>query len=434
MARQAEDCDALAERNGWPIVARYDDNDLSAFTGRTRPGFESMLTAMAAGEFDALVCWHTDRLYRSMKDLERLIDIADSRGVQIRTVQGGDLDLSNSSGRMLARILGSVARAESEHKGERHRRANEQAAAAGKWSTANRPFGYTRTGEPLEPEASMVRAAACDVLAGKSVRQVAREWRETGLTGTRGAAFSSQNVRALLVNPRYAALRVHRGKIVGPGTWEPLIDETTHRGLVAYLGDPARVICTSFEKKYIGSGVYLCGRCGGVMRHAVSGNPTVRRYECKDHQHVVARGEPVDAYVETLVLGRLARTNIHVMLDAGEKVDVDGLHSQRAAVQARLDELAALFAEGVIDGSQLRRGTAELRSQMAELDATLAEVSRRSPVADLLAAGDAVAERWETLSADLKSKIIQELMTVTILPAPRGSKGFNPERVRVEWR
>src|SRR6516165_10033966 len=133
VARQLEDCLALADRLGWGVVARFDDNDLSAFNGKTRPGFEAMLTAMGGREFGGLICWHPDRLYRSMKDLERIIEVADANRVQIRTVNGGDLDLSNSSGRMMARILGSVARAESEHKGERQKRANAQKAAAGRW-------------------------------------------------------------------------------------------------------------------------------------------------------------------------------------------------------------------------------------------------------------------------------------------------------------
>ena len=159
VARQLEDCQALAERHGWEVVKHYDDNDISAYSGKRRPGFEAMLEAMAAGEFDALLCFHTDRLYRNMRDLERVIDVADARQIQIRTVQGGDLDLSTSAGRMIARILGSVARQESEHSGERRKRANVQRAASGDWSVARRPFGYTLKGEPLEPEATAVRQA-----------------------------------------------------------------------------------------------------------------------------------------------------------------------------------------------------------------------------------------------------------------------------------
>jgi hypothetical protein len=86
VTRQLEDCEALADRLGWEVTHRYDDNDLSAYSGRTRPGFEAMLKAMADSEFGAVICWHPDRLFRSMKDLERLIDIANGHQVQLRTV------------------------------------------------------------------------------------------------------------------------------------------------------------------------------------------------------------------------------------------------------------------------------------------------------------------------------------------------------------
>ena len=86
VTRQLEDCEALADRLGWEVTHRYGDNDLSAYSGGTRPGFEAMLKAMADSEFGAVICWHPDRLVRSMKDLERLIAIADGGRVQLRTV------------------------------------------------------------------------------------------------------------------------------------------------------------------------------------------------------------------------------------------------------------------------------------------------------------------------------------------------------------
>src|SRR5262245_54261 len=121
VTRQLEDCQALAEHLGWEVIdPPFDDNDLSAYNG-TRPGFERLLNTVKQGQIDAIICWHPDRLYRRMADLQRLVEITD-RGVKIRTVNGGDLDLSNATGKMLARIVGSVSEMESEHKAERQRR------------------------------------------------------------------------------------------------------------------------------------------------------------------------------------------------------------------------------------------------------------------------------------------------------------------------
>lgn len=448
VTRQLEDCVELASRLGWEVVVHYDDNDLSAFNGKVRPGFEALLKAMAAGEFSALLVWHPDRLYRSPKDLERLIEIADAREVKIATVRAGDLDLSTPAGRMVARILGSVARQESEHKGDRQRRANQQRAAEGKWYTANRCFGYTGDGVPLEPEATAFRQAVSDVLGGKSIRKIAMEWNDKGLqtalvgrtqkrNGTKyvvSGTWNSPSVRRLLVNPRYAALRTHRGVVVGAGTWEPLIDADTHRGLVAYLSNPSRIKCTSFERKYVGSGVYTCGKCGGPMKAAQPGGRKSRAYVCRDHAHVLRAGEPVDAYVEALVLEYLSRPDTKLTLDDGRDIDVAELQAQRAGVQARLYELASLFADGAIDGSQLRRGTNELRSRLTVVDSQLGELARTNPVADLLGAGDRLAEKWAALSPDMQGKIVSELMSVVVQPAPRGRRAFDPDYIRIDWK
>ncbi|MCU1695739.1 MAG: serine recombinase [Mycobacterium sp.] len=435
--RQLDDCIDLATKLGFEVVAHYNDNDTSAYSSKPRPQFEKMLTAMQAREFTGLVVWHTDRLYRQVKDLERLIPLAD--GLTIKAVNSGELDLSNSTGKMVARILGSVAQAESEHKGERQRRANVQKAASGKWQTANRPFGYTMQGVPLEPEASMYRTAVTDVLGGKSINQVAREWNLTPITGTLGTTWKSSRMRRLLVNPRYAALKVHQGKVVGPGDWEPLIDVDTHRGLVAFLSDPARITCTSFEKKYMGSGVYKCGVCGGAMRHSVPGgkSPGGRRYECSVKQCVVRIGEPLDEAVEHVLLDWVVKNRHKLVLRRDAKgADLAELNAAREAIDARMNELIDMFTAGEIDRQRYNRSNADLATQMLAIDNTLAATKMRSPLADLAAAGETRAEiesYWNGLSADVRGKIIQEAGDVVVNPAPRG-RGFNPEYVEIDWK
>lgn len=105
MTRQLEDCEALATKLGVSVVGRFDDNDISAFSGKTRPDFENMLAVLKRGEADMIICWHADRLYRSMKDLERLIDVVD-RGIEIRTVTAGILTCRH---RRVGCLLGFLA-------------------------------------------------------------------------------------------------------------------------------------------------------------------------------------------------------------------------------------------------------------------------------------------------------------------------------------
>lgn len=43
----------------------HTDNDLSAHSGKRRPGYEKLLAQIRDGETDAVLAWHTDRLHRS---------------------------------------------------------------------------------------------------------------------------------------------------------------------------------------------------------------------------------------------------------------------------------------------------------------------------------------------------------------------------------
>src|SRR3989442_14375571 len=73
--RQEKACRELAKRQGWPVVDVYQDDDLSAFTGKPRPAYQRLMADVTAGRVNAIVAWHGDRLHRSLRDLEDFIDL-----------------------------------------------------------------------------------------------------------------------------------------------------------------------------------------------------------------------------------------------------------------------------------------------------------------------------------------------------------------------
>lgn len=442
VTRQLDDCLALAERLGWTVVDSFDDNDISAFNGKTRPGFEAMLDAISRGEIGAIICWHPDRLYRSLKDLVRLLDV--SAGIDIRTVNGGDLDLSTSTGRMLATIIGSVSTNEVEHKAERRKRANAQRRAAGKFNTEGyRPFGYTSDGALMEPEATALRQAARDVKTGRSLRSIALDWNAQGITTSRGKKWTNLRLRRVLMNPTYAGLVTYQDKVIGEGKWESLWDKDFHYALCAFLTDESRRPAVSFERKYVGSGIYRCGKCGNPLyaqrrqgsEHSVS-------YICRASAHLGRSVAPLDAFVETLVLNLLRRSDIGRRLTKREDIDVDMLVAQRDGLTAQKDKLATLLIEGVLTEIGVRRESEKLQQQIDGITKVLTAATRTSPAAALLTDGvDKVGEHWAAASPDIRGKVINELMTVTVLPVPHGCRGvdratgeINPEFIEITPR
>ena len=198
---------SAAERAGWPKPKVYVDNDVSAYSGRVRPEYSRLIDGIRTGAVDGLVVWHFDRLYRSPKELETLIDLLDARpGFAIISVTAGDIDLSTASGRMMARTLCNMARFESEHKAERQRVKHRELALAGKQAGGGtRPFGFDDDRLTLNrAEAKLIREAAKSVLAGATLRSVVVDWNRRGIATVTGTQWTAQVLRRC---PRLAAHR-----------------------------------------------------------------------------------------------------------------------------------------------------------------------------------------------------------------------------------
>jgi hypothetical protein len=77
----------MIERSGAVLGEQLSDG-LSAWKRQVRrPGCERLLQRAASGESDGIVVWHTDRLFRQPRDLERLIDLGD-RGFRVSSAHG----------------------------------------------------------------------------------------------------------------------------------------------------------------------------------------------------------------------------------------------------------------------------------------------------------------------------------------------------------
>jgi DNA invertase Pin-like site-specific DNA recombinase len=112
-----------------------------------RPQWEQLNADIAAELIDAIMRWHVDRLTRSPRELEYVIDLRDQHGIEFITCTG-DIDRSTPTGSLIARALGTSARHEAEHKGERQHR---QAAEQGKPHSGQRGHGYTPAESPPPP-------------------------------------------------------------------------------------------------------------------------------------------------------------------------------------------------------------------------------------------------------------------------------------------
>lgn len=224
--RRRADCQTLVTSRGWTLKQVFSDNDLSAYSGKPRPGYRAMMAAANRGALDAIVAWHSDRLHRSPVELEEFIAVCEEHQLQVVTVQSGAVDLTTPSGRMVARMLGSAARYESEHKSERHRRKHLELAKAGKISGGGtRPYGYEDDRRTIrETEAVIIRQLAERFLAGESLMSLLSWLKNEGIpTTTQRSPWTLHVMRSMLISGRISGQRDHQGQTLGPAEWGAII-------------------------------------------------------------------------------------------------------------------------------------------------------------------------------------------------------------------
>lgn len=438
--RQREDCEQLAASLGLTVVRVYTDNDLSAYSGKPRPGYQRMLEDLRTGLYGSVLAWHTDRLHRSPRELEEYIDVCEPRNVQTRTVKAGALDLTTATGRMIARQLGVQARYEVERMVERQRRARDQKVQRGEWSGGPRPYGWEKDGiTPVREEIAVIRETADAVLAGASIRSIAADLNERGLFTSTGARWDGGTLSRMLKRPRNAGILQHRGEEAGSSKWDAAIDEPTWRSLRAVLDDPSRIPAASNVRKHLGSGIYLCGVCGEGLTSWSQGSKHPAKYKCRKNGCVMRDLVLLDKWVQGSLLRRLQRPDAAGLFTLREEsgVDVQGAQGDLKSARADLDELAAAFGAGEIDMQEWRVARASARARKEKAEAILATAVRVNPVAGLLGAED-VEAAWGALDLSRRRAAVDWAMTVQVLPVSSGRQPggsyWNPDGVRIEWK
>lgn len=447
-ARQIADCRELAAAKGWTVAEVYEDSGLSGWKrGTVRPEYERLLADLEAGRIGGVVAWKLDRLGRNRRDYTRLLDLVEERDVTLTLVRD-PVDTSTPMGRSMLDIIASFARMESENISTRTSRALEEKAQNGRAHVSGqRPFGLNREWAAIVPtEAERIRDAATRILAGESLGGIAREWNAAGLRTTAGKEWRTFTISRMLQSPHLAALRVHRGEVIGPGAWPAILDETTHERLKSALkpGQRNHGNAGGGRARYLLSGGILrCGLCGAKMVSRPR-DDKVRRYVCRKQPGVEGCGgvgilaEPLEELVTEAVLSVLEGPGLADALAAatGEDEAQAELVDQLRADEDALKQLSAdHYVHRVIGRAEFLGAHEALESRIAETRAQLARHEGSTVLGGLH--GD-VREEWARRSVEGRRAILSAVLEyLEVQPAVRGRAFFDPDRLPAagwHWR
>lgn len=443
--RQEADCRALAARLGWKVAAVYTDNDISAYSGKRRPGYDEMMKCVRAGQIRGVLAWHPDRLYRRLNALEEIVATVQEYDVRIETVTAGNVDLSTVTGQMTARIVASVAQAEVEHARERITRKKRQAAEQGLYRGGRRPFGFKKDGMTLnEKEANVIREATKAVLAGRSLLAIARELQDAGVVTSTGAKVTHIALREILTRPRNAGL-ISRGsagrvgfEILGPAAWPAIVDEEEWRACYAVLYDPSRRTHRGTEPKWLGSSTYRCGYpgCDGTMRAAgkEDDKPSGRRrrqvYRCREGNHLQITAVPTDDFVKRAVAELLRDPRLATALATSERDALGTDRERRRVLVISREQTERDYDEDLIDARRYKAKSEKIESEIAEIDGRLALGMQQAATNPVLLAPDPGAA-FLNAPVDVQRAVLREVVRVEILPARKVGVAWTPDRLRL---
>jgi DNA invertase Pin-like site-specific DNA recombinase len=458
VGRQRDDCQELAGRLGWTVADVYSDNDTSAYSGKPRPAYVRMMADIESGKVNAILAWHTDRLHRSPIELERFIEIVESRHVQIRTVKAGELDLATSSGRMVARVLGATARHESEHKSERIRRKALELAKAGKPITGGtRPFGYEDDHVTIrESEAVVIRDLMKRALAGQSFGSLVRDLNDRAIRTPGGGLWRTTTLQRVLCSARIAGWRSHNVGNVKPrlgvpfvakGTWPAIVSRADVERLRELLSEPRK---RQPPRSYLLSGILECNRCHHPMLGSASGYNNARRYMCVPKPEgqgcgrTFVRADDVEAELRDQVraamgdglLERLARAEHESESDQELAAGITDDEASLAQLGRDLDDKIITRAEWLERRQRLQDRIDGARARLAAIQAPADDLSRFTGGAEAFdrawnddsITDSALFERRRGLFRTVFQRVV-------VLPAViKGLNRFDPDRLVPVWR
>jgi DNA invertase Pin-like site-specific DNA recombinase len=302
-----------ARRYGWTVVHEFTDNDKSAAKADVvRDDFEKMVRALRAGKLpdgtpvQGVVVVAEDRLARRPGDYERFVEAIISRDGRVFADARGPKDLHSEDVESMGLFGVVISKMEVRKMQRRMRRSHRARAEQGKPVGGPRPFGWQADRLTPDPvEAPLLRKAVQELIGGRSLQAIVREWQGLGVKTTRGNEWTRRSLKFTMLNPRMCGWRETNGELVlgsdgNPvvGQWEPIVTTEEWLAVKAFFDSRAGrqihpdgsvgapVPSDHREHRYLLSNILRCGKPkedGTICNTPLRVKP---QRDCKSHIYV----------------------------------------------------------------------------------------------------------------------------------------------------
>lgn len=415
---------ALAKAKGIKIVAWFEDRDRSG-GDYERPGFQSALGTVEAGDAEVVLVAKLTRFARSILDTHRALERLEKRPGCGLIAGDLDVDVTTATGKLVRDILAAIAAFELEVARENWLVARQAAAENGKFP-GRLPLGYRRNSEKRVELDPVIAPAIVELFHGRAEGRPFVELAEAFTRRTR-RALHPQSVDKLLENPAYLGelahgdVRLRVDPIVSPAEQQAALASKAPR--------PARSKVGSLL-----AGILRCGSCKRPMsyRGGKGGQYTCQRFADGERcvAPVLVAGAKVDAHVERLFLERHAGSG--ATGEPSDDLELAEAERELEVATADLEATLALDLSGTGRAAEARRKSVAVKEQRVEAAEAVLDERRSSSTLDRRL--ERIGERWPELELEEKQRLLAAaLASVTVHRVGPGSRSSIEDRVSVAF-
>lgn len=305
---------AMCEYKGYEIYKLYKDAGISAKTGNYRPAFEELLQDIRDKKCNTIVVLKLDRLTRSVYDMEGIMKFLDENNAYLDCANE-EINTTNSSGKMVARLLTTVSQNEIERTSERTKVGLAGAIKEGH-IPARAPLGYKHLDKKLVPD-SLTKDIVVRIynlyFEGKSYYNIATIFNEEKVLGKTN--WCDTGILRIISNEVYKGDYVHGKRTNHPTYYKDVVEPIVSKE----LWENCQVQKKKNQKNYMRTQTYIflqklrCPRCGRILAggasHKIKSDKWYFYYRCENCKNNIHESK-IEEHIKTLLADILEYDNV----------------------------------------------------------------------------------------------------------------------------
>ena len=305
---------AMCEYKGYEIYKLYKDAGISAKTGNYRPAFEELLQDIRDKKCNTIVVLKLDRLTRSVYDMEGIMKFLDENNAYLDCANE-EINTTNSSGKMVARLLTTVSQNEIERTSERTKVGLAGAIKEGH-IPARAPLGYKHLDKKLVPDLltkDVVIRIYNLYFEGKSYYNIATIFNEEKVLGKTN--WCDTGILRIISNEVYKGDYVHGKRTNHPTYYKDVVEPIVSKE----LWENCQVQKNKNQKNYMRTQTYIflqklrCPKCGRILAggasHKIKSDKWYFYYRCENCKNNIHENK-IEEHIKNLLADILEYDNV----------------------------------------------------------------------------------------------------------------------------